>query len=508
MPVLAGCNNAAVRTMSGAPRQAAEEAKDPKSEKGQSLVEMVVAMALLAAVTALFAQSFVAGTYSSGYARQREVAVTLADSAIDNARAVTSPFTSLLSGTCVVTPPAQVDLSATFCSSSSSQGAYEQTPKTTTLDGTAFTTKVFAGGCYLQSSGSCTLTSNTTYLMIRVIVDVTWTVASTGCTNGCYYVTSSLISNVSDSILNTLYPGVPTGLTATSGNAQVSLSWTDPASNGGSPITSYDVYDGTSSGGESYSGTPACTATGASATSCTVTGLTNGTTYYFTVEAVNAAGNSSSSTETSAVPLTVPGAPTQSTPTAYSGQVTVNWSAPGSNGGSAITGYNVYEATTSGGESYSGTAACTATGASATSCTVTGLAHGTYYFTVEAVNAAGNSAPSNQGSAVPSDAVILSPTSGPAGTSVTISGTGFTGGGTINHSSGVTFAGTSVSIGSSNITVGSSGNWSATFTVPTTAPHGSQTVTATDSSGVSASATFTVQSTITLSPTSGQRGRR
>ena len=90
----------------------------------------------------------------------------------------------------------------------------------------------------------------------------------------------------------------------------MSLSWTDPASNGGSPITGYDVYDATSSGGENYS-VMACTATGASATSCTVSGLTNGTTYYFTVEAVNAAGNSSPSTETSTAPYTVPGAPTR-----------------------------------------------------------------------------------------------------------------------------------------------------------------------------------------------------
>jgi len=395
--------------------RATGQAKDPKREGGQSLIEVVVAMALLAALTALFAQSFTAATFSSGFARQREVAVTLADSAIDAARAVTPPFTSLLSGTCVTTSPAKVDLSATFCSTSSSQGAYQQTPKTTTLDGTAFTTKVFAGGCYLQSSGQCTLTSNASYLMIRVIADVAWTTANTGCPGGCNYVTSSLISNTSDSILNTVYPGVPSGLTATAGNAQASLTWSDPVTGGGSPITSYDVYDGTSSGGESYSGTPACTVTGASATSCTVTGLTNGTTYYFTVEAVNGAGNSAASTEASAVPITVPGAPTQSAPTAYSGQVAVNWSDPASNGGSAITGYNVYEATSSGGESYSGSAACSATGATATTCTVTGLAHATYYFTVEAVNAAGNSAPSNQASVVPTDAIVLSPTSGATG---------------------------------------------------------------------------------------------
>jgi len=91
-------------------------------------------------------------------------------------------------------------------------------------------------------------------------------------------------------------PGAPTGLTATRGNAQVSLSWTAPASNGGPPVTGYNVYYGTSPGGES--GTPV-QATG---TSATVTGLTNDTTYYFVVTAVNTAGQSPDSDEASAKP--------------------------------------------------------------------------------------------------------------------------------------------------------------------------------------------------------------
>src|SRR5580692_599996 len=69
-----------------------------------------------------------------------------------------------------------------------------------------------------------------------------------------------------------LNPGPPTGLTATAGNAQVALSWTAPASDGGSAITGYEIFVGTSSGGESA--TAVQTVTG---TSATVTGLTNGT---------------------------------------------------------------------------------------------------------------------------------------------------------------------------------------------------------------------------------------
>ena len=92
-------------------------------------------------------------------------------------------------------------------------------------------------------------------------------------------------------------PSVPTSVTGTSGNAQVSLSWTAPTSTGGAAITDYVVRYSTSpnQGFATFSdGT-------STSTTATVTGLTNNTAYYFKVAAVNSAGTSDYSAVSSAV---------------------------------------------------------------------------------------------------------------------------------------------------------------------------------------------------------------
>ncbi|THT99042.1 hypothetical protein E9531_12990 [Lampropedia puyangensis] len=85
-------------------------------------------------------------------------------------------------------------------------------------------------------------------------------------------------------VLVSMAPPAPTIGTATASNGQVSVSFTPPGNNGGSPITGYTVTanpDGITASGP---GTP-----------LTVTGLTNGTTYTFTVTATNAVGTSTAS---------------------------------------------------------------------------------------------------------------------------------------------------------------------------------------------------------------------
>jgi fibronectin type 3 domain-containing protein len=190
-------------------------------------------------------------------------------------------------------------------------------------------------------------------------------------------------------------PSAPQGLTATGSNQAVQLSWSAPASNGGATVTSYNVYRSTTAGGEGS--TPV--ATGVTGTSYTDNPLTNGTTYYYTVAAVNAVGTGPQSTEANAAPKAgAPTAPLGLTASAGNGSVSLSWSAPTSNGGSAITGYNVYRGTSPGGEA---TTPVT-TGVTGTSFTDTGLANGTtYYYKVAAVNSAGTSPPSNEASATP-----------------------------------------------------------------------------------------------------------
>lgn len=93
-------------------------------------------------------------------------------------------------------------------------------------------------------------------------------------------------------------PSAPTGLTATAGNAQVSLSWT--ASSG---ATNYFIKRSL------VNGSGYATVTNRSATFYTDTGLQNGATYYYVVSAQNSIGESGNSAQASAIPFSAPAAP-------------------------------------------------------------------------------------------------------------------------------------------------------------------------------------------------------
>jgi len=177
-------------------------------------------------------------------------------------------------------------------------------------------------------------------------------------------------------------PAAPAGLSATAGNAQVTLTWTVV---GGA--RSYNVYRSTNASSQGSK-------IGSSSTTQYVdTAVSNGSTYYYAVTADNAAGegpaSAQSASATPAVPLAVPAAPTALNALAGDALVTLSWTAA-----PTATAYKVYRSTILGTQgSLVGTSATTGySDASA-------INGATYYYVVTSANAAGESAPSAQSAA-------------------------------------------------------------------------------------------------------------
>jgi fibronectin type 3 domain-containing protein/streptogramin lyase len=230
-----------------------------------------------------------------------------------------------------------------------------------------------AGGPYTVNGGSTTNTNITV----------------TGLNNGLsyYFVVTAVNSLGEESGYSnmsgvTLISGAPTNLTASAGNGQATLTW-----NASLGATSYNIYYGTTSGG------PYPNKLSTTNTSYTVTGLSNGITYYFVVTSINAGGESGYSNSANVTPEPPPPAPSNLVATAGHAQVSLSW-----NASTGATGYNIYYGTTAGGPYTINGGSTTNTNA-----TVSGLSNGTpYYFVVTAVNSLGEeSGYSNQASANP-----------------------------------------------------------------------------------------------------------
>jgi|GEM_PF-1437327 len=240
-------------------------------------------------------------------------------------------------------------------------------------------------------------TSPGNYTKNRTVSNIT-TYTVTGLTNGKrYYFAVSAInlagegqkSNETSAVPCTV-PSAPQNMSATAGNENVTLTWEPPADTGGMPITNYTIYYTTSTGNYTNN------ITVGDITNYTLTGLSNGQIYYFAVSAINEVGEGAKSDEVSAVPCTVPSVPQNLQATAGNGYVTLEWQPPADNGGAAITDYKVYWGAESGNYSHVQNTGNVLT------YTVTGLTNGQrYYFAVTVLNAAGESARSNEACAIP-----------------------------------------------------------------------------------------------------------
>ncbi len=211
----------------------------------------------------------------------------------------------------------------------------------------------------------------------------------TGLTNGTpYYFVVTALNAAGESVVSSQVsttpvppaPAKPSGIGASAGDGQVTVSWTVVAA------TTYNIYYSTTAGVTTATGTKVANVT----SPYVVTPLTNGTPYYFVVTAVNAGGESGISSEKSATPLPAQQVPTNPTGRAatstVAGQATVSWNVV-----TGATSYNIYYLKSATAPATTNTVISTGTKVSnaVSPQVLTGLPSGTYYFQITAVNAAG-----------------------------------------------------------------------------------------------------------------------
>jgi titin len=179
-------------------------------------------------------------------------------------------------------------------------------------------------------------------------------------------------------------PAAPGGSSAAADDGSVTLSWTPPPASAG--VLDYLVLEYQ---GSTASGTPTIIDTGSTTLTYTVTGLTNGQQYAFTVEAQNQFGTGPASPAATAEPGP-PSAPANLSAALGNDQVTLAWGPPLS-GGFPVTDYVVDQYA---GATATGTPTVIDIGSTGTSYALSGLTAGQQYtFTVAAVDGAGQGPP-------------------------------------------------------------------------------------------------------------------
>ncbi|MEA3557862.1 MAG: fibronectin type III domain-containing protein, partial [Candidatus Thermoplasmatota archaeon] len=176
-----------------------------------------------------------------------------------------------------------------------------------------------------------------------------------------------------------------------SGDEFIIIKWTIPASNGGSEITEFNLYRGTTIGmGQSIG---------------SVSGdvfefidheVENGRTYHYLVSAVNILGEGPTSNLVSATPLGTPSTPMELKMSATTDTISIEWGKPVNNGGTPILGYVLYK-----GQNEDDMTVLNYLGPDEISFTDEDVETGTYYYSIQAYNEEGMGQPVTDSIEVP-----------------------------------------------------------------------------------------------------------
>ncbi len=137
-------------------------------------------------------------------------------------------------------------------------------------------------------------------------------------------------------------PGVPLNVRVTERNGSVTIAWSGPVEDGGTPILGYRLYGGSSPSGGlflPFAGGPLC---------YNDTGLSNGQTYTYRIAAANVVGDGVLTAPTLATPFSFAEAPSGLAAVGGLRSIALSWGPPPFDGGRVITGYSVYRAAQSG----------------------------------------------------------------------------------------------------------------------------------------------------------------
>ena len=284
--------------------------------------------------------------------------------------------------------------------------------------------------------------------------------------------------NVTASPSNGTFPSAPQDVTATPGTGQITLNWQVPASDGGEQINAYEVFRGTSSGTETLVTSGGCSNLGDVLT-CTDTGLTAGTTYYYYLVAANPIGTGPQSNEANTMPLGALAATASGDPTSGNAPLFVNFTGSAS-GGTPPYAYSwnfgdgsATSTTQDPSHTYSTPGTYTATLIVTDSASPTNTATSKVTITVnpQAVNTVTVTNPGNHTSTVGTAVSLqMQATDSQSGQTLTWSATGLPAGLSINSISGL-ISGTPTTAGTSSVTVratdttGASGSASFSWTV-------------------------------------------